>query len=93
MGKFYSKLTKTCSNCSSIAVWFLSSLNVRGDVDLLGQRSDSHLEAILDRFLDLLVLLIGNERNRQALGAETAGAGDTMEIGVGVFNSISLKNK
>jgi len=70
----------------------LSSLNIGGDVDLLGQRSDSHLEAILDRFLNLLVLIISNERNRQALGAETAGTRDTMEIGVGVFGHIVIED-
>jgi hypothetical protein len=70
----------------------LSSLNVGGDVDLLGQRSDSHLEAILDRFLDFLILIIGNERNRQALGTETAGTGDTMEVSIGVLGHVIVED-
>ena len=81
---FYLKIERIAVSFSFVSVVRLSSLNVSGDVDLLGQRSDSHLEAILDRFLDFLILIIGNEWNRQALGAETSGTGDTMEVSVGV---------
>ena len=64
----------------------LSSFNVGRDVDLLGQLGDGHLEALLDRLLDFLVLVVGNERNRQTLGTETAGTGDAMKVSVGIWN-------
>ena len=56
--------------------------HVGADVDGLGQLRDGDLEARLDVLEGLGVLVVGDEGDGEALGAEAAGAADAVQVGV-----------
>ena len=51
----------------------LSPLDVAGEVDLVGQLGDVHLEPLLHLIQSLRVRLVTYEGNGQTLGSEPAG--------------------
>ena len=56
--------------------------HVGADVDRLGQLRDGHLETRLHVLEGLGILVVGNEGDGEALGAEAAGAADAVQVGV-----------
>ncbi len=63
----------------------LTALNVRRQVNLLGQLCDVDLEAILDLVQDFGVGLVRHESNGQTFGAETAGTCNSVQVSVRVL--------
>jgi hypothetical protein len=70
----------------------LCYLTVGGAVDGGWKFTDLDFEALLDVFEDLLVLVATYERDGQALGAESASAADTVEVGVGVVGHVVVEH-
>ena len=69
-----------------------ASLDVGGEVDLVGQLGDVHLEPVLDLVEDLGVGLVRHERDGETLGAESTGPGHPVEVGVGVLGHVVVEH-
>mmetsp|Transcript_9195 Transcript_9195/g.16849 ORF Transcript_9195/g.16849 Transcript_9195/m.16849 type:complete len:392 (+) Transcript_9195:196-1371(+) len=64
----------------SVSVCLYPLAHVRVDVDLVGKDGDVHLEARLHRGELIGVVLVGDEADGQALGAEAPGTPHAMEV-------------
>ena len=65
-------------------------LTIRTDIDFIGQLRDGDVEAVLHAVQHGGVVLVGDERDGQALRAETARASDLQVAEVRVANSQRL---
>merc|ERR1719447_131906 len=77
---------------SSILRSRLSSFNVCADINLFWKVGNGYFESFLDRLENLVVLIIGNERDSQTLGTKSTSSSDTMKICVGVFWHIIVED-
>ena len=69
-----------------------SVVHVAGGVDNRGQLTDADFKAVLDLLQRLAILISAHESDGEALGAETTGTSDTVEVGVGVLGHVVVED-
>merc|ERR1711931_215433 len=70
----------------------LSSFNVCADIDLFWEVGNGYFESFLNRLENLVIFIIGNERDSQTLGTKSTSSGDTMKICVRIFRHIIIED-
>merc|ERR1719237_716083 len=89
---FMSNNEKCLFHASVTLALFLAPLDVRGEVDLVGQLADVDLEPVLDLVERLGVGLVRHEGDGQALGAEASRPRHSVQVGVGVLGHVVVED-
>merc|ERR1719483_509454 len=69
-----------------------TSLNVRRDINLIGQFCDVHFKSLLDFVEDLGIALIRDECDGEAFGAETSCSSISVEVGIRIVRHIIVED-
>ena len=70
----------------------LTPLDVRRQIDLVGQFRDVDLEPVLNVIQGLGVGLVGHEGDGQPLGSKTSSSGHAMKIGICVLGHVVIEH-
>ena len=69
-----------------------SVVHVGGRVDDSWKLTDAHLEAILDLLECLAILISAHKSDGQALGAETTGTSDSVQVAVSIERHVEVEH-